>query len=239
MQQGSFGNILSNERRKLGLTIEQAAASTRIRPKFLIAFEKEDFEHMPPLGYAQNMLTSYARFLDLNPAPIVESMRRDYIEYDLNPTDIARELSNTSVGDTHSKNPASRREHSATRGTRSANTDAYLGRNYGRSRQNRTSQQRESNQERTNRHNQMNARRLADSRAGYNRDDQRRTKSGSSSYNAYKEQPPGVNKKIIILAILAILFIALVIWGISSCASRKAATSTSAKPNTGDRKSVV
>lgn len=77
MQRETFGDMLYDARRRQGITIEEAARVIRVRERFLDAFERCDFDEMPPSGYAQNMIVSYARFLRINPEPIVIAYRRD------------------------------------------------------------------------------------------------------------------------------------------------------------------
>lgn len=67
-----FGDILSERRRQLGLSIDQAVSATKLRPHVLEAFERSDFDAMPPKGYAQGMISSYARFLRLDPRDVIE-----------------------------------------------------------------------------------------------------------------------------------------------------------------------
>ena len=72
MDDKKFGDILSERRKRLGLSIDQAVSATKLRPQVLEAFERSDFESMPPKGYAQGMLSSYARFLRLDPRDVLE-----------------------------------------------------------------------------------------------------------------------------------------------------------------------
>ncbi len=67
----SFGEALREKRRSLGLSIQQVANTIKIRPQIVEYFELGDFAQMPPRGYAQGMISSYARFLGLNPRDIV------------------------------------------------------------------------------------------------------------------------------------------------------------------------
>ncbi|MDO5044921.1 MAG: helix-turn-helix transcriptional regulator [Coriobacteriia bacterium] len=67
-----FGDILAERRRRLGLTIDQAVSATKLRPQVLESFERSDFKNMPPKGYAQGMLSSYARFLRLDPREVLD-----------------------------------------------------------------------------------------------------------------------------------------------------------------------
>ena len=66
-----FGDMLLNRRRQMGLSIQQVANTIKIRPQIIEFFEKGDFSSMPPRGYAQGMISSYARFLGLNPRTVV------------------------------------------------------------------------------------------------------------------------------------------------------------------------
>ena len=82
MAKEHFGEILRIEREKLGLSLDQVTASTRVRRKFLQAFEDGDFLEMPPHGYALNMIVSYARFLGLDPNEILEVFNKDYATFE-------------------------------------------------------------------------------------------------------------------------------------------------------------
>ena len=66
-----FGDELREKRRSLGLSIQQVSNIVKIRPQIVEYFELGDFASMPPRGYAQGMISSYARFLGLNPRDIV------------------------------------------------------------------------------------------------------------------------------------------------------------------------
>lgn len=68
-----FGEMLLSRRRHLGLSIQQVANTIKIRPQIIEYFENEDFAHMPPRGYAQGMISSYARYLGLNPREVVDA----------------------------------------------------------------------------------------------------------------------------------------------------------------------
>ncbi len=73
MTEKRFGDILHERRRRLGISIDQAVNATKLRPQVLEAFERSDFSSLPPRGYAQGMLTSYARFLRLNPRDVLSA----------------------------------------------------------------------------------------------------------------------------------------------------------------------
>ena len=66
-----FGDMLLEQRRRMGLSIQQVANTIKIRPQIIEFFETGNFASMPPRGYAQGMISSYARFLGLNPREVV------------------------------------------------------------------------------------------------------------------------------------------------------------------------
>ena len=67
-----FSEMLSTRRRQLGYSIAQASRVLRLKEDVLSAFEEGDFDAMPKSGYAQGMLSSYARYLGLDAGRIVE-----------------------------------------------------------------------------------------------------------------------------------------------------------------------
>lgn len=71
MEERKFGSILTERRRRLGISIDQAVSATKLRPQVIEAFERSDFASLPPRGYAQGMLSSYARFLRLDPKEVL------------------------------------------------------------------------------------------------------------------------------------------------------------------------
>lgn len=81
MARARFSEVLADRRRQLGLSIGQAAQVLRLRPDVLEAFESGDFASMPKSGYAQGMLSSYARYLDLDPEAMVDMFTSELEEY--------------------------------------------------------------------------------------------------------------------------------------------------------------
>ena len=69
-----IGATLRSARETLGVSVEEAAWRTRIRPEYLRALEDERFEACGHLAHARAHLHSYARFLSLDAAALV----RDY-----------------------------------------------------------------------------------------------------------------------------------------------------------------
>lgn len=81
MPRPRFSEMLVTRRRQLGLSISQASQVLRLKEQVLIAFEEGDFDHIPKSGYAQGMLSSYARYLGLNPRQVVNQFQADLNEY--------------------------------------------------------------------------------------------------------------------------------------------------------------
>lgn len=65
------GEILSARRGERGLTVEQAAAATRIRPERLRALESDDLTTFAAPVYAKGTLRAYATYLGLEPEELV------------------------------------------------------------------------------------------------------------------------------------------------------------------------
>lgn len=73
-----IGESLRAARREHGRSLADAAAETRIRETYLAALEEEDFAALGGDVYVKGFLRSYAKFLGLDPEPLVESYRRDH-----------------------------------------------------------------------------------------------------------------------------------------------------------------
>lgn len=68
---GALGDTLRERRAALGITLEQAEASTRIRARLLEALEKGEYDRLPAPGYVKGYVSSYARYLELDPLPLL------------------------------------------------------------------------------------------------------------------------------------------------------------------------
>ncbi len=71
----TLGEVLAAKRGERGLTIEQAAAATRIRAHYLSALESNELERLAAPVYAKGHLRTYARFLGLDPEPLVAMLK--------------------------------------------------------------------------------------------------------------------------------------------------------------------
>lgn len=84
----SLGETLKERRRALGLSLSQVEAATRIRERTLTALEEGTYDNLPDPGYVRGYVSTYARFLELDPLPLLamykaESGARKRTELDL------------------------------------------------------------------------------------------------------------------------------------------------------------
>jgi transcriptional regulator with XRE-family HTH domain len=67
-----FGHILREARENKGLTLAEVQDKIRINPRFLAALEQGDYDKLPTPVHVRGFLRNYARFLGLDPQPLVE-----------------------------------------------------------------------------------------------------------------------------------------------------------------------
>jgi cytoskeleton protein RodZ len=67
-----FGDTLKQARSFKGVTIREAEAATRINRHHLASLEAESFDGLPPLIYLRGIVKSYATYLGLDPAKVLE-----------------------------------------------------------------------------------------------------------------------------------------------------------------------
>lgn len=67
----TLGQILEKARRSAGRSLHEAEADTRIRARLLQALEKGEYETLPSPAYVKGYIISYAKFLGLDPEPLL------------------------------------------------------------------------------------------------------------------------------------------------------------------------
>ena len=74
-QQGTFespnggakiGQVLERARKERGLTLEEVEHATKIRKRYLVGLEREDYRVLPDTVYARGFLKTYANYLGLD-----------------------------------------------------------------------------------------------------------------------------------------------------------------------------
>jgi cytoskeleton protein RodZ len=73
---GVIGDTLFEARTRRGVDLEQIEAATGIRPRYLRAIEEEDWDALPEEFYARSFIRKYARFVGVDPEPLVEEYKR-------------------------------------------------------------------------------------------------------------------------------------------------------------------
>lgn len=71
----SIGSVLRQERLRRRLSLIDVGEQTKINPRLLEAIENDDDRTLPAQVFTVGLITSYARFLQLNPEPIVAAYR--------------------------------------------------------------------------------------------------------------------------------------------------------------------
>ena len=82
MDRPRFSQALVQRRRELGLSTAQASRVLKLKEPVLIALEEGDFESIPKSGYAQGMVSSYARYLGLDAREMVDLFTEDLERYE-------------------------------------------------------------------------------------------------------------------------------------------------------------
>src|SRR5246127_1051854 len=67
-----LGKKFQEARMARGLTLDEAARMTKIRPSRLAEIEADDFSRFPSLAYAKGFLLIYGKFLDVDVTPYLE-----------------------------------------------------------------------------------------------------------------------------------------------------------------------
>ena len=70
----SAGKILAKARHKRGLSLDEAAHATKLRPEKILALENDDYASFASNAYAKGFLKNYARFLDVDVADFLGAL---------------------------------------------------------------------------------------------------------------------------------------------------------------------
>lgn len=73
-----IGETLRTARRQYGRSLADAAAETRVRETYLAALEEEEFNALGGGVYVKGFLSSYAKFLGLDPEPLLDAYRSEF-----------------------------------------------------------------------------------------------------------------------------------------------------------------
>ena len=76
----TVGEILSEKRKDLGLSLEEIEKETKIRRKYLEAIEKNDFAVIAESTIVKGFIRNYAQALELEVSSVLAVFRRDFRE---------------------------------------------------------------------------------------------------------------------------------------------------------------
>lgn len=68
----TLGHTLREARERRGLSLTEVALETNIQSPRLDAIEHDDFSRLPPPVYVKGFIRTYAKYLDLDPDPLVQ-----------------------------------------------------------------------------------------------------------------------------------------------------------------------
>ncbi len=80
-----LGLILQEARENKGLTLKEVQEETRINANYLEALENGEYGTLPSAVHVRGFLRNYARFLDLDPNPLLERYNQNH-SYQQNPS---------------------------------------------------------------------------------------------------------------------------------------------------------
>jgi len=74
-----LGKKFQEARLARGLTLDEAARMTKIRPSRLAEIEADDFSNFPSLAYAKGFLLIYGKFLDVDVSEFMEAFENSAV----------------------------------------------------------------------------------------------------------------------------------------------------------------
>jgi len=76
----TVGQILRKTRLEGKIDLKDVANATKIRPEYILALERDDFQILPSMTFARGLLKNYAEFLGLSSKSLLAIFRRDFIQ---------------------------------------------------------------------------------------------------------------------------------------------------------------
>ncbi len=73
--EAKIGRALEGRRRERGLSLEEVEQATKIRKRYLMGLEREDYSLLPDAVYASGFLKTYANFLGLDGEALSQQLR--------------------------------------------------------------------------------------------------------------------------------------------------------------------
>lgn len=70
----SVGTMLRETRERLGLSVDDVVNRIKFAPRQIVALEADDFAQLPEIAFVRGFVRSYARLLQLDPAPLLAAL---------------------------------------------------------------------------------------------------------------------------------------------------------------------
>ena len=70
----SVGTVLREARERLGLSVDDVVNRIKFAPRQIAALEADDFAQLPEITFVRGFVRSYARLLQLDPAPLLAAL---------------------------------------------------------------------------------------------------------------------------------------------------------------------
>ena len=203
----NFGAKLKSAREAAGFDLNTIARRLHIRPDIVQSIENADFQNMPALGYAKNMIRSYARTVGLNQNEICEQYISEY-----NSHNRIEMINSESSGKGISRKRSSRTSFL------DLSSDANIERNRGSNRTSKATQSSSNRSNRTRKPNYDDVQSRRSKRGYYSNAGTRnhvKTKSMSSTYSLGNIPHPSIPNidfhKLIIPAIVIVIIVLIVL----------------------------
>ncbi len=95
-----LGEILKEERERQGIDLRDVAKALKIRYDYLFAIEEAEFEKLPGEVFTKGYIRAYARYLNIDPEPLIEEFNNLYrkeknLPSELNPEFIEKGVKKT------------------------------------------------------------------------------------------------------------------------------------------------
>lgn len=87
-----LGNLLREAREARGLSLSEAQESTRINSEFLQALEEGRYHRLPSQVHVRGYLKNYAKYLHLDPQPLLDRYELDRSDFTAEPVDRDEEV---------------------------------------------------------------------------------------------------------------------------------------------------
>lgn len=86
--QVSAGALLREARERLGLSVADAAAQTKLAPRQIEALEADDYRHLPEMAFVRGFVRSYAKVLQIDAQPLLAALPQAHVAGQVAPASV-------------------------------------------------------------------------------------------------------------------------------------------------------